>query len=1115
MFGNICDNKNKKENVMKNMTLFIFFGIIFLSSVGYGATLHVPGTYSTIREAIAAAQEGDTIVIADGTYKEGEIRIDKSLRIGSNFILDGKKSHIKATIIDGGGGGKGIVTNQGIGKVEITGLTITRARKLLQANSELDVHHCNLIEGSDQVSFENASFGRVANCTFEGASDDAIDCDSAVQGNGRFIEILDNDIKNCGDDGIEMRLYRRKGAPLLRVTIEGNSIINVGEDGIQFIDEREAKGNDNSRIIEVIGNLIVGCDDVGISCMPEQKTIENFGGAPGMEEPVYVINNTIVESRYGITGGDNMVVLNCIIKDNANTGIKRVKGMGIVDHTVFENNGTHISASIEGDNTFKGKDPQYNLATYKLKSDSFSINRGTAFYSHKGIVVLDLPFRSFNGSAPDLGAFESGSNSGPPPRDDPPPTASNEAPEVDVGPDEVIFVNTTVLNGKVRDDGLPNGEQLIRNWRKISGPGRATFSSRTSDTTNVAFSMSGIYELKLTVNDGHLTSNDKVTIRYAKDGDGGLFEFDEDTLFIEAEDYSYLYGSGSVITDSAADGGSAITALDGQGTHAFADYRIITREQDLIPAIWIRFKGPDTSSNSLKVEFRGSITVRDKMTIDADNVYRWKKVDGLRKINPGTWTLRVKANEDGVVWDRIVISTDPSFSPIKESNFSQSESFAAHWDMEEGQGSTAFDMSGNENHAVLSGTKFAPPKFGKFSLRFDGFNDYAEVEDSPTLDQSDALTVSAWVRPDDLEHGLDYPFIITKRNAFRMYLHRDRRVRFHLRDPKGTKVTAISRGTIPDKVWSHIVGIFDGSNVKTFVNGRLESTVPFSGSIDLNDNSLFIGAGDSTQYFFNGKIDDVKVYNRALSDQEILDLFAEGSLVISPPLGTVPSPVTADASIFNDLESGEVMFQFDFGDGTVIGPQLDPKATHTYREMGTFRINVEVASKDKPTLTISRIIQLADKRGNLVSNPSFELDTHGWRRYRSPTLQRIQDGIDGEFSLEVKAPGNSLEIFGVNDSPHWKISSPAKGIRYRFSTKVKSNVSKGVAFLRIREYLNEFKVGVTTESKHVILSPNWKTLSIDYTTEAAGSKLDFQILDDPLKAGEVFQVDKVLVKILR
>ena len=1100
---------------MRNMTLFIFFGIIFLLSVGYGATLNVPGTYSTIRAAIAAAQEGDTIVIADGTYKEDEIRIDKSLRIGSNFILDGKKSHIDATIIDGGGGGKAIVTNQGIGKVEVTGLTITGARKLLQANSELDVHHCNLVEGSDQVSFENASFGRVANCTFEGASDDAIDCDSAVQGSGRFIEILDNDIKNCGDDGIEMRLYRRKGAPLLRVTIEGNSIVNVGEDGIQFIDERAAKGNDNSRIIEVIGNLIVGCDAVGIACMPEQKTIENFGGAPGMEEPVYVINNTIVESRYGITGGDNMVVLNCIIKDNTNTGIKRVKGMGIVDYTIFENNGTHISGSIEGDTTFKDENPQYNLTTYKLEPDSFSINRGTAFYSHEGVVVLDLPFHSFNGIAPDLGAFESGSDLRPPPREDPPSTASNEAPEVDAGEDEVIFVNTTVLNGKVRDDGLPKGEQLVKTWRKISGPGRVTFSSETSETTNVVFSKSGIYQLKLSANDGHLTSNDKATIRYAKDGDGGLFEFDEDTLFIEAEDYSYLYGTGTVITDSAAEGGNAILALDGQGTNAFADYRITTREQDLNPAIWIRFKGSDTSSNSLKVEFRGSITVHDKMTIDADNVYRWKKVDGIGQIDPGNWTLRIKANEDGVIWDRMVISTDPSFSPIEESDFNETENFVAYWDMEEGQGFTAFDLSGNGNHAVLSGTKFASPKFGNFSLRFDGFNDYAQVEDSPTLDHSGSLTVSAWVRPDDLENGLDYPFIITKRNAFRMYLHRDRRVRFHIRDPKGIKVTAISRGTVPDKVWSHIVGIFDGSNVKTFVNGRLESTRPFSGSIDLNDNSLFIGAGDSTQYFFNGKIDHVKVYNRALRDQEILDMLAEGNLVISPPFGTVPLPVTADASIFNDLEKGEVMFQFDFGDGTVIGPQLDPKATHTYKEMGTFRIEVRIAPKDKPPLTISKIIQLTDKRGNLVSNPSFEIDTHAWRSYRGPTLRRIQDGTDGEFSLEVKAPSNSLAIFGVNDSPNWKISSPAKGIRYRFSAEVKSKVSKGLAFLRIREYLNESKVGVTTESTHVILSPNWETLSVDYTTEAAGSKLDFQILNDPLKAGEVFQVDEVLVKILR
>ena len=624
-----------------------------------GAVRNVPGKYSTIQAAINAASNGDTILIAEGTYSQKSINVTKSVTIASEYSVDGKESHIGATVIDGGRGTSGdyiFKTSEGIGPVTFSGLTIKGSRKSIIGNSEIHVDHSHFINASDQVSFEAEGRGSVKHCTFETPSDDGVDVD-AKPDTKASIEIAHNSFVNCGDDGIEIRLYKRSSsAPLMPYYIRNNTFINAEEDGIQLIDEVSSR-NESSRVFYISNNLIVSSGDAGIGCMPGMNTIENFGGAAGMKEPVYITNNTIIGGNYGITGGDNTVVLNCIIKDNSGTGVNKVNGQGIVDYTVFHNNGKLITNSIEGGTNFKNVDPQIDSKTYQLRSGSFCIDQGTARYTHKGTVVLDLSSSAYKGSAPDLGAFESGSTS----------SQKNQAPVVDAGTDKVIYhpTNKVSLNGSVTDDGLPNNS-LSKAWSKESGSGSVTFSSKNSEASTATFSLMDIYSLKLTGNDGTLVSNDKVIVRYVKDGKGVTHTLKND-LFIEAENYSYLYGTANVISDSAAKGNKAIETVDGKGTHAFADYNIVTTQQNVDLYVWVRMKAPNSSGNSLNIEFNGSSTTTSTASVTADNKYSWKKMPTVFPTEAGNWRLRVKAKEDGVAWDQIAISTKADFVPDQNS----------------------------------------------------------------------------------------------------------------------------------------------------------------------------------------------------------------------------------------------------------------------------------------------------------------------------------------------------------------------------------------------------------------------------------------------------------------
>ena len=237
-------------------------------------------------------------------------------------------------------------------------------------------------------------------------------------------------------------------------------------------------------------------------------------------------------------------------------------------------------------------------------------------------------------------------------------------------------------------------------------------------------------------------------------------------------------------------------------------------------------------------------------------------------------------------------------------------------------------------------------------------------------------------------------------------------------------------------------------------------------------------------------------------------------LTVTPSSGQAPLLVTADASASIDPNGVIVSYLFDFGDGTMVGPQATPTATHTYGQ-GIFTLTVTVTDNDSLTDTDSQVIHIsAPASSNIVGNPSFETDTSGWKTYGGATMQRIVEGQDGMYSLEVTGPSASTGKFGINDSPNWVDATPASGTVYRFSVWVKSESDNGSAFIRIREYLNGVKVGTTHESLDVGLSPSWQNITLDYTSQAAGSTLDFQVLNDPVTTGEIFMVDNISIQII-
>ena len=128
---------------------------------------------------------------------------------------------------------------------------------------------------------------------------------------------------------------------------------------------------------------------------------------------------------------------------------------------------------------------------FTLKAGSPAIDAG---------VNVGIPF---NGSAPDLGAFEYKST----------PAQVNHAPVVSAGANQIITLPASAkLSGTASDDGLPAGSAMTVTWSLVTGSGTVTFANVHAPATTATFSAAGTYLLQLSATDGALTSTSIVTI---------------------------------------------------------------------------------------------------------------------------------------------------------------------------------------------------------------------------------------------------------------------------------------------------------------------------------------------------------------------------------------------------------------------------------------------------------------------------------------------------------------------------------------------------------------------------------------------------------------------------
>ena len=341
-------------------------------------------------------------------------------------------------------------------------------------------------------------------------------------------------------------------------------------------------------------------------------------------------------------------------------------------------------------------------------------------------------------------------------------------------------------------------------------------------------------------------------------------------------------------------------------------------------------------------------------------------------------------------------------SSSNESNKSQEASattlqssttdLVAHYKFNETTGTTASDSSGNNNIGTLyNGPTWTAGQLDG-GLNFDGTDDYLEVSESSDLSFGNtSFTLSAWVKKggsgdsgDQYPIAKGYPNTSQEQRGYGFRLDKDsQRFLFFIQDDSMVKVTGSWSSGMPAGEWHHLVGVVNRSQntMKAYYDGeQLGDTTDISSIGDITSaTSLRLGQSASGRHF-NGTLDDVRVYDYALTQTEIENLYNQPSQTNYVPVGN-----------------------FDGADTThITGWAYDENA-------GTDPIDIHIYIDGTHTETQTANLTRSGLGGQSYNGTTIQGDNHGFD-YTLPTLS------EGDHTISVYAintpTGNNPELDG-------------------------------------------------------------------------------------------------------
>ncbi len=316
--------------------------------------------------------------------------------------------------------------------------------------------------------------------------------------------------------------------------------------------------------------------------------------------------------------------------------------------------------------------------------------------------------------------------------------------------------------------------------------------------------------------------------------------------------------------------------------------------------------------------------------------------------------------------------------------FDSTSGLIAHYTFDEASGFSATDSSGGNAASLQGGTTWIKGKIGSGAVQFSSAqNSVASVPAAPVLNNLGPVSLSLWAKPTSLVAGA--PFISKATNSgggqgwsFGLHNGTVSSLNFTVYGftVSDLTVTTVS-GTVVVDEWAHYVVTWDGTNqssgVKVYKNGALLSTVisqnggSSSAQSDVSRDLKFARESGYGSNYFNGALDDVRIYNRVLAESDVQGLYGMIHTPSGPPSGdtSAPSVPFSVSALLGSPSEATIAWSASSDDVGVVGYRVYRNATLLTSVTGTTFFDTALSSNTTYTYTVSAY----DAAGN-VSLPS-------------------------------------------------------------------------------------------------------------------------------------------------
>ncbi len=239
---------------------------------------------------------------------------------------------------------------------------------------------------------------------------------------------------------------------------------------------------------------------------------------------------------------------------------------------------------------------------------------------------------------------------------------------------------------------------------------------------------------------------------------------------------------------------------------------------------------------------------------------------------------------------------------------------AAYWRLGETSGTTAVDSVGSStgtyvNAPTLNSASLLAADTANRATRFDGTNDNVRVNNSTAINPSQRVTVEAWIKPEALPAAGSFASIVTKRESYALQFNGPR-LEFTIMQNGTRRRTQAPQGAVVANQTYHVVGTYDGTTTRLYLNGTQVATTALTGAIGPASNGLNIASWDGSIEYMRGTIDDVAIYGAALSAARVAAHHTAGTNSTTPP----PDPTVAAPTGLSAMTASQTQIELRWND---------------------------------------------------------------------------------------------------------------------------------------------------------------------------------------------------------